>query len=52
MSVARTTPTKPRDMSNPYGSESDAETIHYNNMAFLMAQRILHLIAAGAMVTI
>ena len=51
MSVARTTPTKPRDMANPYGDESDPETIYYNKMAILMVYRILKLLAGGAMVT-
>ena len=38
-------------MDNPYGDETDPDTRCYNRLAMLMVQRILALIASGAMVT-
>ena len=32
MSVARTTPFKPRSMENPYGDDCDEETAYYNRL--------------------
>ena len=43
MSMAWTTPNKPRHMDRPYGDEGDMETAYYNMLVRLAGMRILAL---------
>lgn len=52
MSIANTIGGKPRPMENPYGDDTNEDTRYYNRLVMVMVQRILQLVAAGAMATI